>query len=842
MQPKALILALFPVFSGAYAADTADTSDNTRQVEMNALVVTATPFAQKMGTQRITQEQIQNRVTGNGTISELLKNNLNVQFSNTDGNSNTPGEIAPENVSFHGEKFYNNNWMIDGMSNNDTVNPGADKGAIATTDPDGSSPFDLPAGGTQSFWINSDIIDRVNVYDSNISAEYGQFTGGVIDAKLMDPSTEKVFGNISYRTTRSSWTKYHIDDEDFFKAESLLNQPKFTKHIYSANINQPLSERAALLFSYNRTQSTIPYHHAYLGQWENQKRQSETYLIKGLYKLADGDRLKFTAIYSPHESTYVKPSIRNSAYTNNGGGVRINGEWEHFLDNGQVYTYIGYKETHNKIKHAGSNYYNWYNPNNDFDWCSNLNCSFAAEGGYGRFETGNKTWTAKQNYLLDPLTWGNSRHTLAFGWQADKARASYRRDQNTYAYGGNNANITQDSNLVCADGDDACVDGSYYFKRRTAYYAKNIHVNNNHYAAYIQDKIDWGKWQITPGIRIDHDQFLKNTDIAPRFTASYDIFGNKNTQIFGGLNRYYSANMLAYKLREATGGQAIEVRADNNSAWEEGTETSSNARRYLHRDGLKTPYSDEINLGLQQRWGDSLWTAKWVQRHGKKQFGRNSVTVDGTAYRVLNNEGFSQSNTFTFEGELMRPWQLKYAHLRIKGGFNISRTKSNSDTYEDSLSDDVLDDKIIVNGQLRGINDRPETEYSTPWRLFADITTHFPKLNLTWTNSLNYTAGYTTWDSTSVNCATDNNPACGSYTGSATEYTKQKFANAFTLDWHFGYDLPMGRGKKLTLNADIHNVLDRVIKTKKSSSTGGNSSNVTYKLGRQYWLGARYSW
>lgn len=134
MKPKALILALLPVFSGAYAADSANTPDNARQVEMNTLVVTA-PFAQKMGTQRITQQQIQDRVTGNGTISELLKSNLNVQFSNTDGNSNTPGEIAPENVSFHGEKFYNNNWMIDGMSNNDTVNPGADKGAIATSDP-----------------------------------------------------------------------------------------------------------------------------------------------------------------------------------------------------------------------------------------------------------------------------------------------------------------------------------------------------------------------------------------------------------------------------------------------------------------------------------------------------------------------------------------------------------------------------------------------------------------------------------------------------------------------------------------------------------------------------------
>ena len=67
------------------------------------------------------------------------------------------GEIAPENASFHGEKFYDNNWMIDGMSNNDTTNPGADNGNMVNN-PQGTNANELPAGGMQSFWINSDII------------------------------------------------------------------------------------------------------------------------------------------------------------------------------------------------------------------------------------------------------------------------------------------------------------------------------------------------------------------------------------------------------------------------------------------------------------------------------------------------------------------------------------------------------------------------------------------------------------------------------------------------------------------------------------------------------------
>lgn len=300
--------------------------------------------------------------------------------------------------------------------------------------------------------------------------------------------------------------------------------------------------------------------------------------------------------------------------------------------------------------------------------------------------------------------------------------------------------------------------------------------------------------------------------------------------------------MLAYKLREATRFSVIENRDSLSDPWVLDNSNAKNIRinNHLHRDGLKTPYSDEINLGVQQRFANTQWTLKWVQRHGRKQFGSESIN----GYTVLNNAGFSKSNTFTLKGELLEPWDLKHAVIRMEGGINYSRNKTNADTYEESLNEDELGKTIVVNGKVRGINDKPETEYSNPWRVFADITTRFPDINLTWTNSLNYTAGYTAWDKESgIDCAAANNPRCGNYKGGKADlYTKVKFSNAFTLDWHFGYDIPVGQGKKLTLNADITNVLDNTIKTKKSSTSVGNSNNVTYKLGRQFWLGGHFSW
>ena len=152
MKPSLLTLALVSAFAAAQA-HTADDNANTQPEtaansetsseqpaqaaqKLQNITIRATPFAQKMGTQRITSRQIATRPHSNGTITGLMHDNPNVQFSNISGTSESAGEIAPENVSFHGEKFYNNNWQIDGMNNTDNSNPGAGAGYQNSNDSD----------------------------------------------------------------------------------------------------------------------------------------------------------------------------------------------------------------------------------------------------------------------------------------------------------------------------------------------------------------------------------------------------------------------------------------------------------------------------------------------------------------------------------------------------------------------------------------------------------------------------------------------------------------------------------------------------------------------------------
>lgn len=682
----------------------------------------------------------------------------------------------------------------------------------------------------------------------------------MVDARLKNPDLRRFSGGISYRTSRDSWTKYNLegaDKEIFQRAEQLYHQPQFTKHTTSLNLNMPINDKAGLLFSYNRTQSTIPYHHQYLKQWTNQERLNETYVLKGLYRTDGSDTWSLTGIYSPHESKQFRSNVKNGSFTNHGGGYRVNLEWKHLFENGSVDTYLGVKQTHNKVENEASRRINWTRranlrniPSSYVDWCSNAACSNVFEGGYGTSETKNTTWTAKQDYLFPDLKWGNISHTLSFGWQADFAQAQFNRLTPLYHYS-TNSNATwigKETTGSCATNDDACLNYDQYFKRRLTYPARHVKAGNNHYALYFEDKINWGRWEITPGLRIDHDRFLGNTDIAHRFTTSFDVFGNGRTKIFGGVNRYYANSMLAYKLRNGINFQYTEVRTNQTSPWTclTGTTAASNCqssqREYLYNQGLKTPHSDELNLGLNHRWGNTEWTLKWVQRRGKNQFASNWETIDGKSYTVMNNNGHSSSNEITLGMNLLRPIPFKYVNLDISGGASWSRNKTNTDYYDDTQDIEDDDKRIIIDGKLQNASNALATDYNNPWRVFANVEMNFHRWNLIWSHRLNYQAGLTSWSSQNTTCSAAID-GCGTYTGPVTLYTKERFGNLFTVDWRFSYKVPTVKNQSLNVTLDVLNVFNKVARSRGSSSNNASTSgNVTYKLGRQFWLGVNYRW
>ncbi|WP_113627229.1 TonB-dependent receptor plug domain-containing protein [Pectobacterium peruviense] len=865
MNKNVYLMMLLSLLSGPALAQQNDTSADDNQQKNNAeteeeqqsdsssgnsedtILVRSTPTSQSMGTQIINAEQIKKMPTGNGSVTELLKNNPNVQFSNTASISTAPGELAPENVSFHGEKFYNNNFMIDGLSNNNNINPGANNGQL-NQQPDGYSPTDLPAGGPQSFWINSELIESLEVFDSNVSAKYGDFTGGVVDAKLSDPKLSKASGKVSYRTSRDSWTSYHVDSnisDEFYSGTNLYYQPKFKKQFYSATFNQPLSDKAGFIFAYNRQQSDIPYYHQYLQQWDDQERVSETYLLKGTYLADNGDIVRMTGMYSPHESKYYKKDIKNGAFTTTGGGYRFNMEWEHNASWGKMTSLAGYQREENKSEHESDQYMYWvyYNRGLNFtsqnlDWQSSSIASLV--GGYGTTSSKQDTVTLKQNYELNPAHFYGINHQLDFGWQFDFYNSQYRRFQDVYlgtvAPRASNVN----SGVVCQPGDSMCIPGEQFAGSRTLYPARSVKTNNATYAAYLQDSMSYGRLEVTPGVRVTYDDFLENLNIAPRFAASYDVFGDRSTRLFGGANRYYAGNMLAYKLRQGIGTSIAQSRSSSSAPW-----TSNSARitgsNYTVSD-LKTPYSDEVTLGLSQRVMDTVWTAKWVNRQGKEQFGAETVTNGGQRYRVMNNAGRTEGNTLSLEVQPISPHRFSLAEVNWSLGAYVSKNKANSIAYYDD--NDTDESRVIVDNKLMYKGDMDAMDFNTPWNAFLNVDTYFPAIRLNWGQRMGYTSGYKGYTTLSaMTVCPGGSPACNAdpnFSGNATEYISTKYDAFISYDWRFSYSQPVYKEQALDITLDVLNVFDNVVETQQRGNT--NSSVVTYKPGRQFWLGVAYTW
>ncbi|UAY97143.1 TonB-dependent receptor plug domain-containing protein [Dickeya dadantii] len=856
MNKHLYLMMILGVSSTATAAEQTAQTENTatdkpaaaekKNADEDTILVRSTPTSQSMGTQIINSEQIQRRPTRNGSVTELLRSNPNVRFSNSLDSSQTPGELAPENVSFHGEKFYQNNYMIDGLSNNNVINPGANNGELSNT-PDGYSPTDLPAGGAQSFWVNSELIEQLQVFDSNISAKYGDFTGGVVDAKLKDPKLDRASGKVSYRTTRDSWARYHIDDDiegDFYSASQLYYQPKFRKNFYSATFNQPLSDKAGFIFAYNRQQSSIPFYNSVMDEWVTQTREAETYLLKGTYLADNGDIFRLTGMYAPHESGYYKKDIKNGGYTNTGGGYRGNIEWEHHADWGKVSSLAGYQFEENRIEHEADTYQTWYRYNLSsrfvsrvVDWGTGVagnNAQLSGIGGYGKYATEKQTFTFKQDYELNPLAlWGTS-HQMDMGWQVDSYRAQYRRFSDVYT---NRNTPTISTSVVCQAGDAFCINGEQYYRNRNLFPARQVEGNYVNYAVYLQDSVSYKNLEVTPGVRLQYDDYLKNLNIAPRLAASYDVFGDRATRIFGGANRYYAQNMLAYKLRAGINESVVQSRTSASSAWTSGN-TSYGTNDYDISD-LKTPYSDELSLGLSQRVYDTVWTLKWVNRQGRDQFGRSNRTDDsGQRYYYLTNDARTEGNTLSLTVEPISPYKLKYADIRWGLSASMADNKTSSQIYYDQGN---LDDrKVIFKGRLTDRRDMDAVDYNTPWSVALNINTYFPAIRLNWDHNLAYTSGYKGYRTSSVTCSgsASSVSACGDYTGSATLYTERQYQDYVSYDWRFNYSLPTYKNQSLDLTLDVINVFDNVIATSQEST----GDTVTYKLGRQFWLGVAYNW
>jgi len=752
---------------------------------------------------------IRNLPQGNRSLNEVLDVFPDVRLSDTLQNSLTGGEILPPDVSISGGRVYQNNFTLDGINNNSLIDPTGDNPNSIT---------DVP-GHPQEVFIDANLVKSITLYDSNVPARYGQFTGGVIDAQLRDPAPQ-LSGEIIYRTTRDEWTHFFLTNQDrynFENSRSADKQPNFEKHDVSLTLNIPLNDSMGLLASYRIIDSTIPLYH--LGETRDDKRRLENFFLKYLFDISPDDVLTISSLYTPYEEERLLQDVKDSDYTRDGGGYVFNTTYRHVFLNSDLELQFAYRWSENSRK-APKDFRLWANTPSA-DWGESVGLTYSKQGGYGDIDKTQQSTNFNLDWQTVPITFGTSTHTFDMGIQYEWVQGTYDRKETTFLY--SEPNTTAGLDIICGDNTFDCIDGEQFFTKRAIYQANEAQATINLYSLYLEDSVRWQCFQVTPGVRVDYDDYMENLNIAPRLAASWDMFANRKTVFSTGFNRYYGRSLLTYSLREAILPYYSETRTsyqNHPTDWQRASYQGYNVNKFSELD---TPYSDEIMVGIDQALFGGRLSLKYVHRENKDEFTRSygPIMPDGLRYYTATNDGHSIHRSYRVSWE--RQWLRHFLSLNV----TYRKSDKSNEDYDDILEDADDQPQVYYDGRVWFKGDLPGDEFRQPYEIKLTYIGQLP-WGLMFSNFTKYRSSYTNLENTykeiDIPTTTDSN--------GVNIYDKVTREAALTFDWKLRWEHATWQQQKLALDLEIYNVFNSKIETV--------SLNEVYELGRQFWLGAEY--
>ena len=837
----------------------------------------------------ISKSMIESHPSGNGDIGSILRLLPNVQFDNAQNRSTSQGEIDPANISISGGLYYQNNFQIDGLNINNDLDPHGEVNNNINT---------LRGGQNQGFAIDTSLLEGIVVQDSNISAAYGRFTGGVVEATVRKPrkNTDGINGwraNISYQFTSSDLSAYHLDkssEEYFYASASEAYQPNFHKHIIRASTEGYITDKIGLVASFHTTQSFIPltsypqttatnvaYIGTEVGGTREQKRQSYNFYAKLNYDITENLTLEAYLGYMPQTNTYFTSNVKDSFYKMDSGGIQSGLKASLQTSVGFWLNSLGYTRIENSRRSDKNYYISWYG-SSIHNWAYvNNTTGRAIEGGYGDLDTLQDTLTLKSDFTFNPLSWGIFDNVFRVGTEINYQKVQRNRLEDVYF----TSNLPQNTNGntcykdqfgigqdFCSIGDTSIVGNrtswsGQYFNALQVYKAGKTSLDSIAYGVFVEDdmkldlnfeRVKIGELNARLGFRLDGDDYMSKHTIAPRFSLGYITATTKayQTTLTFGVNRYYGRNLFSYRLYDNE--QSLRKNYTRTSASQAFVESNTTNNSTYKFNKLKVPYDDELMGAISQNLKLAQIAFKYIYRQGRDEIMRRSRSnsnglpqLDGYSsnYTIWTNDGSSQSHIFSLIIKNIKPI-LTYgiAHNYL---FAFDYTHTNR-TYNLLSADEAYYNNTLIkyNGEVINYRDRPVENWARPFTLRLDTTHSFKiaKTKWLWNNFFRFRAGYekmvilTHYDSRYDS----------SFAGS--QYGKMRFPNAFSWDMRVGFELDMYKGQTLYMNVDIYNVLNSKIKSTiantayngstSSSAFASSSAVAVYEVGRQFWLQVGY--
>lgn len=806
----------------------------------------------------------------NGDINELIALLPGVEMSEDAYSLDSLSEIKAQEISISGGQPWQTGFFIDGMNYNSRIDPAASDRSVKAVD-------DV-AGSAQTMNVNTHIVEGITVYDNNIPAEYGHFSGGVVEVETVN-AVEQLSDtqfNIGFRGTSTDLTQYHIiTAEGDSKATQDIDPPQFEKQNYSFTASHKFNRQHGVMISANYLNSVIS--DISLSETKNQKRENINLLAKYSYRDGWIDKLDASVIYAPYKNHNFLNDVLDSDFTIEGGATGATIKAKHQFDSGDLSIDINGSHSSNS-REAPPHYYVWLQAKGK-EWGQYADQSEDAtpvslEGGYGNLDKTQTTFTTRSKFQFNDFKFVGIQHRTYVGAQFEYEQTRRQREIDNYIYNSavqysTSPNATP---LNCSGYTLDCVAVSYaipladlaeqlggeidfnniehiqaysdnvlvtpqYFQTRLVKPQEDIDVDLMRYALYATDSFDVEDLSVSLGARVDYDDIFENINLAPRLSLNYDLFGDGSTATILGLNRYYDVGILTYRIRQEQIPSYLQYRTIQDGYLQNWLDSSYVADYRYRFSDLSTPYDDELVLAWKQslnEWG--TWSIKYVHRDKKDQLARNDEAIkesDGYSYIEMNNKGYGSSERISLS------WNGQFGGHGL--WFNVSHQANSASVsgYDGNTDNVALDDLVIYEGDVMAKNDlelikanfgRPLTG-SFGWSYEWD-----EQLTLVATGT--YSSSYTTAVSTSsYGDSGDVIKACFSCEATSVllpVYSKYEVKARVMLSLGINWEWQVSDNQALSVDIDINNLLNQ-----RTYSVGPDTSGI--EPGRQLWIGLNYA-
>jgi hypothetical protein len=671
------------------------------------------------GTTTFSGDAVRARTTGNGDANTFLRNLPNVQYQNM--GDRAPGatsqsviDTKPQAVSISGGRTYENNFIINGVSVSNITGPATN--APALTDTSGSTAYGTGAVvgmSAQNIYVPADFVGQATVIDSNASAEYGQFTGGVVVYDLVAPPTDRYHATVSATRETSDMSSYILATPTGTNTSNRL-PPTYEKTNLSASVGAPITSDFAFIMQASRKEAeSSKQYAAYISNAFGSENSDNVFLRFAATAKTDIGKFTFDTSRTDYYQHWFYYQGRDMYLDVNTLGTTTKLEHETAiaglrvddigLGRAKLKSRVFYNTSDTQNNSAASVLYRWavrapsigfYNPTL---YCPGLASSTSSqicyEGGYGD-TVQSQTDYGVQSTLTGDLMLGNFK----VGAEAKHYEGRQARLQNLLDLTG--SQLSNAGLFVC--GSDPYCNPYQYTSSYSLYPAYDSIATVDAFHTFAEIDQTWAWFNVRAGVRYDYDDYFKNNNVAPRIVGTFRPI--EELSFTAGYNRYYLGETLYYAVRERVPGYQTFSRSVITS----GTPDSSFSPGgivppiYYRGSDLATPYDDEYSAAVSIK--DPLlggqMRLKYLERYGDDQFA--TVSCGNRCYQA-NNDGdkFYRSATAEYTKQWARlntPFFLNAA--AVTGNVTWEKQRNSKNNYllnNDFSGDGTLDTWIYYN-------------------------------------------------------------------------------------------------------------------------------------------------